>query len=555
MVNVLKKEVTDIRRLKQILNVLFKYGFGYLLKGTKLKLGLAPHKKAMKHKFKKKEGNPQRLRIAFEELGGTFIKLGQLLSLRPDLIPKEYSEEFAKLQDSVRPFPFGKVKKIVEHELGKPLNEVFSKFEQKPVAAASIGQVHKAKLINGQLVAVKVKRPGVNQLFHSDIHLLYYIAKQIKKHISPELVDPIQIVKEFQKYTIRELDYVREAKNIKKFYDNFAKDRTTKIPEVYWDYTTHNVLTMEYIKGIKISNVKTLDRYGYNKVLIAKNLANSVLKQVFIDGFFHADPHPANVFVLKGNKIALLDFGITGFLVGSLREDSTDLFVGLINGDVDFVAECLVSLGFIDEPINMESLKEDLVDHLSQYRDTSLKYVNLSDLFHNLIRIAKENKIRLPVNFILLGKSIVTVESTCVLLHPDFNLLETAKPFVKKLQKRKTSPKFLMQRTLAYSQKMRRMLSRLPEQSEQFLFEIRDADRTMRAIDQDMRTLTKEMSRASNHFFLGIIVVGLVIGGAMLVKFDDRFFLGIPIYTFMYLSLAGVIMFFLLISNVMHKKN
>lgn len=555
MVNVLKKEVTDIRRLKQILNVLFKYGFGYLLKGTKLKLGLAPHKKAMKHKFKKKEGNPQRLRMAFEELGGTFIKLGQLLSLRPDLIPKEYSEEFAKLQDSVRPFPFGKVKKIVEHELGKPLNEVFSKFEQKPVAAASIGQVHKAKLINGQLVAVKVKRPGVNQLFHSDIHLLYYIAKQIKKHISPELVDPIQIVKEFQKYTIRELDYVREAKNIKKFYDNFAKDRTTKIPEVYWDYTTHNVLTMEYIKGIKISNVKTLDRYGYNKVLIAKNLANSVLKQVFIDGFFHADPHPANVFVLKGNKIALLDFGITGFLVGSLREDSTDLFVGLINGDVDFVAECLVSLGFIDEPINMESLKEDLVDHLSQYRDTSLKYVNLSDLFHNLIRIAKENKIRLPVNFILLGKSIVTVESTCVLLHPDFNLLETAKPFVKKLQKRKTSPKFLMQRTLAYSQKMRRMLSRLPEQSEQFLFEIRDADRTMRAIDQDMRTLTKEMSRASNHFFLGIIVVGLVIGGAMLVKFDDRFFLGIPIYTFMYLSLAGVIMFFLLISNVMHKKN
>lgn len=552
MSNLLKKEVTDIKRLRQILNVLFKYGFGYLIKGIKLKHVLSPHKKVMKHKFKKTESDPARLRLAFEELGGTFIKLGQLLSLRPDLIPPEYSEEFSKLQDEVKPFAFKEVKKIVEQELGESMKDLFASFDQKPIAAASIGQVHKAKLKTGEVVAIKVKRPGVNKLFHSDIHLLFYLAKLIKKYHPIELVDPEQIVKEFQKYTIKELDYIREAKNIKKFHENFKKDKTTKIPMVFLDYSTHNVLTMEYIDGIKISNVKKLDKLGYNRKKIARNLANSVFKQVYVDGFFHADPHPANVFVLKNNKIALLDFGIAGYLDSSLKQDSSDLFVALIKGDVDFLVEILLSLGFVDEPIDLQSLKDDLVDTLSEYRDTSIKYVDISMLFKNLLRIASENKIRLPVNFVLLGKSIVTVQSTCTLLNPDFNLIETALPFVKKLEKQMKSPKYLMARTVSYAQRMGKFLSKLPEQSEQLLIEMRDTDKSLKAIDKDLRSISHALSMASSHLVLGIIVVSLIIGGTMLVSYDKRTLLGIPLYTFIYLSLAAIIMFMLVLSNL-HK--
>lgn len=546
----LKKEVADVKRLRHIVEVLFKYGFGFYLKKAKLKHLLPIRKRSMNHKFKKGLSNPERLRLAFEELGGTFIKLGQLLSLRADLIPPEYSEELSKLQDSVKPFPFSQVKEIIKDELGMTINKAFAEFNPQPIAAASVGQVHEAKLKTGEKVAVKIKRPGVNKLFYSDIHLLYHIAKLLDKHYDSKIVNAESIVKEFQKYTIRELDYIREAKNIKRFYNNFKGDKSTRIPKVYWDYTTHKIITMEFMKGIKISDTKKLKRRKYDTKKIAENLALSVLKQIFIDGVFHADPHPANVLVGKDQKIILIDFGITGFLEDSLKEDSSDLLMGMINGDVDFIVECLLSLGLVDEPINIQNLKEDLVDNLAEYRDTSLKYVELSSLFNSVIHIAKDNKIKLPANFILLGKSIVTVESSCVLLNPDFNLIEVASPFVKKLARIKLNPKNIAKRTISYAQRMRKFLSKLPEQSEQVLIEIKDADRTIKSIDRDIRGLTSAIDRAGSHFVLGLIVVGLIVGGTMMIKFDQKLLFGIPLYSALYLFLAVIITLFLLFSSM-----
>ena len=546
----LKKEVADVRRLRNIANILFKYGFGFYLQKAKLKHLLPARKRGLTRKFRKSQSNPERLRQAFEELGGTFIKLGQLLSLRPDLIPPEYSEELSKLQDKVNPFAFSKVKEIIKKELGAPIEKTFKEFNPKPIASASIGQVHEAKLLNGKKVAVKVKRPDITQQIHSDIHLLFYIAKLLDKHYCSNLVNAEGIVKEFQKYTIRELDYVREAKNIKRFYNNFKNSKTTKIPEVYWDYTTHNVITMEFVKGIKISDAKKLKRKKYDTKKIAENLANSVLKQIFIDGAFHADPHPANVIVGKNQEIIFIDFGISGYMDDNLRDDSSDLFIGMMNGDVDFIAECLLSLGMVDEPINLQALKEDLIDNLSEYRDTSLKYVELSHLFRSLIRIAKENKIRLPSNFVLLGKSIITVESSCVILDPEFNLIKVATPFIKKLSRIRMHPKNIAKRTISYSQRMRKLISKLPEQSEQFLIGMKDADRNIKAIDRDIRGLTSAIDRAGSHFVLGLIVIGLIVGGAMMIKFDQKTMYGIPLYSAIYLSLAMIIILFLLFSSI-----
>ena len=277
----IKKEVTDFSRLKQIVNVLFKYEFGYLLHGIKLTHILPFHKKNKKHKFKKSD-NPEKLRKAFEELGGAFIKLGQMLSIRPDLVPKDYANEFSKLQDKVKPFPSSKAKAIIHKELGKPVKELFKEFNSRPVAAASVGQVHIAKLKSGEEVAVKVKRPGVNELFHTDIHLLFYLAKLVKKHFPQSFVDPIEIVKQFQKYTIKEMDYVREAKSIDKFYSSFKEDKTTKIPKVYWDYTTNEVLTTELIKGTELLNVQN-KKTSLNKHKVTTNLVTSFLKQILFD--------------------------------------------------------------------------------------------------------------------------------------------------------------------------------------------------------------------------------------------------------------------------------
>ena len=554
MLLTIKREVTDFKRLKQILNVLFKYEFGYLIKSIRLGPVFAFHKHAKKHGSKKVSGNPQRLRLAFEELGGTFIKLGQLLSLRPDLVTKEYSEEFSKLQDEVKPFPFNHAKRIIESELGRPIGKLFKRFNQNPIASASIGQVYEAWLKSGERIAVKVKRPNINKLIYTDIHLLSYLAKLIKQHHPLSIVDPIEIVKEFQKYTIKELDYVREGKVIEKFYSNFKDDKITKIPKVYWDYTTNNVLTMEFIDGIKVSDIKKLDRLGYNKKKIAKNLADSLMKQVFIHGFFHADPHPGNILVLKNNHIALLDFGINGHLDEQLKERSSEMLLAMIGGDVNKAADSLVDLGFIDQPIDMPALKNDLEELFDDYKDKAAKYIKISKAFSEIITIAKKYNIKLPVNFILLGKEMVTAESTCALLDPDVNFAEISQPTVRKLIYIRSSPAYLIKKTLKYSSKLDKFFTSLPDQMEAFLIHERDSDKVTRQMDYDIKSLTFEMNRFSYRFVFGIVFVGLVIGGAMLMQYGDEKILSIPKYSFGYFAIAIFVLLVLLGSFFRQKR-
>lgn len=553
MLLTIKREVTDFNRLKQILNVLFKYEFGYLIRNIRLESVLAFHKKAQKHGLKD-SGNPQRLRLAFEELGGTFIKLGQLLSLRPDLVTKEYSEEFSKLQDEVKPFPFNQAKRIIESELGSPIGKLFKGFNQDPIASASIGQVYEAWLKSGDRVAVKVKRPNINKLIYTDIHLLSYLAKLIKQHHPQSIVDPIEIVKEFQKYTIKELDYVREGKVIEKFYSNFKDDKITKIPKVYWDYTTNNVLTMEFIDGIKVSDIKRLDRLGYDKKKVARNISDSLMKQVFIHGFFHADPHPGNILVLKNNHIALLDFGINGHLDEQLKEQVSEMLLAMIEGDVNKAADSLVELGFIDQPIDMSSLKNELEELFDDYKNMAAKNINISKGFSEIITIAKKYNIKLPVNFILLGKEMMTVESTCALLDPDVNFAEISQPVVKKLIYMKSSPAYLIKKTLKYSSKLDKFFTSLPDQMEAFLIHERDSDKVSRQMDYDIKSLTTEMGRFSYRFVLGIVFVGLVIGGAILMHYDNEKILSIPKYSFGYFAIAAFVLLVLLGSFFRQKR-
>ena len=301
-----RRAYRDAKRVKDVVNILLKQGLGYSIEKMNLKSHLTFGKKTKD--VSKRVSTQVKLRKAMEELGGTFIKFGQLLSIRPDLIPESYCEEFAKLQDNVRPFPYEQVKDVIEKDFKKPIHKVFIHFEKTPIAAASVGQVHMAKLRTGETVAVKVQRPNINQIFESDIDILYYIANLAEKHI-PELKDynPVAIVNEFENYTKRELDYNLEGKNIDVFYKNFVGSKTIKIPRVFLSYTSKRVLTMEYIDGININKYKATKE---EKKKIIKNLLSCFMKQILEDGFFHADPHPGNIFILKDHRIELLDFGI-----------------------------------------------------------------------------------------------------------------------------------------------------------------------------------------------------------------------------------------------------
>src|SRR3989344_8845419 len=431
--------IKEVSRLRQIAVVLAEQELFFIVDRLKLRnhLPLAYQPKYLKNKSEL----PRRLRLAMENLSGAFIKLGQLLSLRPDLIPKEYADEFSKLQDQVPLFSYDIVKSTIESEFNKSIHEIFIRFEKQPIAAASVGQVHKAILKSGEKVAVKVQRPKIEDTFKTDIDILYHLAPIIEEHY-PNLkqYNLKQIIKEFEDYTKNELNYLAEAKNVEIFYKNFINHDKKKIPNIYWDYTTKKVLTLEFIDGQEISKVKLGQK---EKKQIVKLVADCFLKQVLEYGVFHADPHPGNIFITKNNKLALLDFGIVGKISPDLRKKIENLFIGLIQGDRILISDSFISLNIVQEDINIEEFREDLSQHLGNYYNTSLSKIDISSLLYDLLTLAKKYNMKFPSSFVLLIKAIATTEGFGKDLDPDFNFVVTCKPYVNKILKKKISSDYI----------------------------------------------------------------------------------------------------------------
>lgn len=540
----LAQDIRDVRRFEQILHVLFKHHFGFILKHAGLKHFLPLHMRLQEHKFTKKEFDPVNVRRVFEDLDGTFIKLGQLLSVRPDLIPAEYCDELSKLQDNVKPFSSIKAKEIVDQELKKNKKK-FAYFNKKPIAAASIGQVHEAILISGEKVVVKVQRPNLDKIIQTDIDLLYKMAHIVEEHFHSPIIKPGDIVAEFEKYTKSELDYVKEGKNLDKLYKNFLNDRTVKIPKVYWQYSTKKILTTDFIRGIRLSNFKKLKKSDAKE--IASNIANAVFKQVFIHGFFHADPHPGNILVLSSNRIAFLDSGIVGTLNESLKQGLTDLFIGLMDGNLDGVVDALLNIGVVEETINIDRLKEDIRDSLGEYYSASLKDVNLAEVLNKCIAIAKKYNIKMPINFILLGKSIVTLEGVCSRLDPDFDIVKVSRPFVDRLFEEKMKPEHIAKNIFKTSVRLKDFFIRLPERTTELMYSVKDADKKFGSIDRDIRYLSTEINRSSGRLVLGLVTTGLLIGSAFLYRLN-------PKYSNIGFIIAFILLLLILISLLRNKR-
>ncbi len=417
-----------MQRYRKILSVLFKYGFGEMIDILNLEQYFEVSLQIVSRKHR--EGidslsRAVRVRMAMEELGPTFIKMGQILSTRPDLLPVEYLQELPKLQDKVPPFPFSDVKSTIEKELRCPLKQIFIDFDEQPLAAASIGQVHKATTLDGNDVVVKVQRPKIQRTIEVDLEIMLHLAGLMERHLEGwDIHHPTKIVEEFARTLEKELDYSLEAAHIERFARQFADDLTVYVPEVYREHTTTLVLTMEYVDGIKASHINQLEENGLDRCKIARRGLELIMKQIFEHGFFHADPHPGNIFVLTDNVICYIDFGMMGRLDIKIRECFADLIMGIANRNEKKAAEALLKLTVYDVKPENFLLERDVAEFMDQHCYRPLKDIRLEILLNQMLKMASRHRLCIPADLFLMIKAISTVEGLGRTLDPDFDVIK-----------------------------------------------------------------------------------------------------------------------------------
>ena len=559
----MEPEISSAKRLKQIANSLFKQGMGYAVEQMDLKHHLTFHKRLQKDEFSKPLTSlPVRLRKVLEDLGGTFVKLGQMLSLRYDLLPKEYCDEFSKLQDDVKPMPFRFVKHIVESELGGSLNRIFKEFDEKPIASASIGQVHKAKLKTGEMVAVKVQRPGLYELFSADTKLLHSLAKILNRRY-PEVkeYDLDNLINEFETYSKKELDYMLEARNIEIFHNNFKNDPHVSIPKVYWELTTKKIITMSYVTGVKISDVADFAKYRSNMKTTANNVFNAMLDQIFDYRVFHADPHPGNILLMENNKIAFLDFGIVGRITPDMVNEMEDILIGLLTMDIDAIVSAYQRMGISDDTIfDAKQFKEDLVEHFAEYYDASNSQINFASFFSNAFDMARKYKMKLPINFILLGKSIITLQGFGAKFVPDFNLTKYMQPRVEQMMKEKASPGHIFSSARKAALNAKDFVSSLPSDLNSFFKTWKEGQKLKLEVRKsDMDRAVMEVDRSSNRLVLGFIIGAIIVSNALIIHANvPPFIFGIPVLVYFGVFLIiwlGVLLTFSILKEGKYKSD
>jgi ubiquinone biosynthesis protein len=384
---------------------------------------------------------PEQLRMALEELGPTFMKLGQLLAIHADLLPPEYQREFAKLQDAAPTLPIETVREMITTELGQPLEHSFATFDATPLAAASIGQAHVATLQDGTEVVVKVRRPGAAEQVDEDLKLLHSLASTASHRWEfANQYDIVGLVQEFDQSLRAELDYLHEGHNAERFARNFANENTVQIPRVFWETTTSKVLTLERIHGMKVTDLAALEAAGIDRTVLSKRGAEIFLKMVFEDGFFHADLHPGNLFIEEDSNIGLIDFGMVESVDEETREKLGLLLVAMISQDSDRLVDALLELGVSQQPVNRVSLRRDLGHLLAQFADQLLGALPLGPFLTEVLSVMRRYYLVLPSNLMLLLKTMVMTEGIAVQLDPSFNFVEALTPYVERLMLQQNSP-------------------------------------------------------------------------------------------------------------------
>jgi ubiquinone biosynthesis protein len=520
-IGVIGRTYRNLNRYRQILAVFFRYGFDDIIELLKIEQYIEIGLQVISRKRRKRVerlSRAARVRMAIEELGPAFIKMGQILSTRPDLVPVDFIRELAKLQDRVPPFPFADIRRIIKEETGKSADDWFDRLEAKPLASASIGQVHRAMLKDGEEVAVKVQRPKIRKLVEVDLEIMLHLATLAERHIE-ELAPhrPLKIVEEFARSIEKEMDYTLEATSMERVARTCLHDDAVYIPKVFREVTTKRVLTTEFIDGIKVSRVDRLDEEGYDRKLITKHGADILLTQIFEHGFFHADPHPGNLFVLPNNVICLLDFGMMGRVDRQTREGFVDLIDAVVRRDEPRAARVLVKLTLWDEEPDTRLLAKDVADFMGEHVYRPLKDIRIGKLLNRMLELAAMHRLRIPPEIFLMMKAVSTVESLGKELDPDFDMIAHAEPFIKQVKLARFSPQRLSSDVVSLLSQYMDFFQIFPKDLLEITRTIRQKKLTFLLELRDMEHMLATHDQISNRISFSIVIAALIVGSALIV--------------------------------------
>ncbi len=533
----------NIGRLSEIAQVAVKHGFGYFFERHRL-TDLFP--------WISRDGSAdtpsdrgRRLREMLDELGPTFVKFGQLLSTRPDIVPPDIVVELQKLQDDVRPIPFADVRRVIEEELGLTIEQAFLEFDEQPTAAASIGQVHHALLPNGERIAVKVQRPNAPRQIESDIALLFQAARLAKERVRAlDFIDAEQVVEEFARSIRSELDYRAEARNAEIFRRNFAGQPDVKIPRVYWTYTRRRVLVLELLEGVQLADLNVAALSQAERRDLAYRIAETWMTMIFRHGFFHGDPHPANIFVMEGGSaVGLVDFGQVGKLTDEDMSRLTGLFIDAANERVEALPRRLAELGVRFPRDREEEFGEELRDVYYRYYGVSLAEIDPLQVIREAFEVIYRMNLRLPTRFVLLDKAIATLASVGIELYPEFNVFEVAKPYARNLMIERFSPERMLARAQKESHELVRIAAEIPHQLHDILDELRDGQIDVGFVHKGLDEFMHKVDVAFNRLVVALIVVGGLIGSSLIGIFATHgpFVFGVNFLSFIGFILSGAL--------------
>ena len=528
--------IRNIKRYREIASVLVKYGFDEIVSRLNVFAVYRVGRKILRRKALTGISYAVRIRLALEELGPTFIKLGQVLSMRPFLIPTELVIELSKLQDQVAPLDPDIAIAEIEKNLGRKISESFSYLNPIPIASASLSQVHYAALLDGTPVVVKIQRPGIKRIIDSDMIILRDISSLMEKYM-PETrqYEPVAIVDELARSTRKEINFLYEARNIEIFERNFHNDNRIFVPKVYWDYTTRRMITMDRIDGVKIDDLEKLKEKGIDPTEVCRIGGDIVFKMIFVDGFFHADPHPGNLFVTYDGRIAPVDYGMVGALSNSQMIQLADILSAVVSNNAALVVYTFDKAEVIPETSNLLAIEADVNEMITRYHKIPLARIDMATLSDEFFDIVHRHGIKVQSEFMVFGKALVTFEEVARKLDPDYDFIKSARPFVKRLAMKRFNWREFSKDANIVGLELRDFLVKLPGETRKFITKINKGKIKFDLEVSNLEKLLVELDRSSNRLSFAVIIAAIIIGSSWIMTIN----VGIKIFGLPALGLFG----------------